>query len=240
MKALPLILAAIFIGAVVALIWGAWFFQQRKTRRRAFIENYPFPAALRSKLLFKHGDLSENQVFHVFEGLRQFFLICLQANAVRNKRSFGMPSKIVDDAWHEFILMSREYSRFCDNAFGGYLHHTPAAVSVEAPEKGLMRTLHQLKSSKPGAAAWATLGGIPLLFALDKALAVEGGQQFDAAALEDLERKRQEWHRNGGDVSIEMGGLESSSSSGGGGGGSDGGGSGCSGGGGCGGGGCGS
>jgi hypothetical protein len=224
MKALPLIIIASIILGFIGLAYGAWYLNQRKSKRRAFIENYPFPAVLRSKLLFKHPDLSENQVFHVFEGLRQFFLICLQANAVGKKRSFGMPSKIVDDAWHDFILMSREYSRFCDQAFGGYLHHTPAGASDEAPDKGLMRTLHQLKSSRPGVATWATLGGIPLLFALDKALAVEGGQHYTAEALEELERKRLAWLNNGGDVSIELGGLESSCSSGDSGGGDGGGG----------------
>ena len=36
-----------------------------------------------------------------------------------------MPSKVVDVAWHEFILRSREYTAFCQRAFGGYLHHAP-------------------------------------------------------------------------------------------------------------------
>ncbi|HEV7399147.1 MAG TPA: hypothetical protein VGN84_02650 [Solirubrobacterales bacterium] len=36
-----------------------------------------------------------------------------------------MPSRLVDEAWHEFILDSLSYTRFCEVAFGGYLHHTP-------------------------------------------------------------------------------------------------------------------
>ena len=36
-----------------------------------------------------------------------------------------MPSRLVDEAWHEFILDSLSYTRFCEAAFGGYLHHTP-------------------------------------------------------------------------------------------------------------------
>jgi hypothetical protein len=36
-----------------------------------------------------------------------------------------MPSRAVDDAWHEFILDSVAYTAFCDAAFGAYLHHTP-------------------------------------------------------------------------------------------------------------------
>ena len=36
-----------------------------------------------------------------------------------------MPSKAVDEAWHEMILITREYTYFCDRAFGRYLHHNP-------------------------------------------------------------------------------------------------------------------
>ena len=36
-----------------------------------------------------------------------------------------MPSKLVDVAWHEMILRTREYAGFCRRAFGEFLHHTP-------------------------------------------------------------------------------------------------------------------
>ncbi len=36
-----------------------------------------------------------------------------------------MPSRIVDHAWHEFILDSASYIDFCDRAYGEYLHHIP-------------------------------------------------------------------------------------------------------------------
>lgn len=207
MKNLNLLIPlAVLLVVILAVAAAAWW-HRVKARRRTFIEQYRFPALLRSKILFKHPDLSENQMFHVLEGLRQFFLVCAIANAVQRKRSFGMPSKIVDDAWHEFILMSREYSRFCDQAFGGYLHHTPAGAGDEPHDKALLRTLHQLKSDHANRAGWAMLGGIPLLFALDKAMAVEGGQHFDQAAMAELEQKRQHWLQSGGDVSIELGGL---------------------------------
>lgn len=207
MNYLNLLIPAAFILIVALLIAAAAWWHRLKAKRHSFIEQYKFPATLRSKILFKHPNLSENQMFQVLEGLRQFFLVCAITNAVGKKRSFGMPSKIVDDAWHELILMSREYSRFCEQAFGGYLHHTPAGASNEPHEKGLLRTLHQLKSDHANAAGWAMLGGIPLLFALDKAMAVEGGQHYDQAAMAELEQKRQQWLQHGGDVSIELGGL---------------------------------
>ncbi len=47
----------------------------------------------------------------------------------------GMPSRLVDEAWHEFLLDSLSYVGFCDVAFGEYLHHTPdEAMSTPMPD----------------------------------------------------------------------------------------------------------
>ena len=35
------------------------------------------------------------------------------------------PSEPVDKAWHEFILSTREYARFCEEHFGRFIHHSP-------------------------------------------------------------------------------------------------------------------
>ena len=35
------------------------------------------------------------------------------------------PTKIIDDAWHEFILFTRMYANFCEEKFGRFIHHTP-------------------------------------------------------------------------------------------------------------------
>ncbi len=40
-----------------------------------------------------------------------------------------MPSyEVADDLWHGFILGTRNCQVFCRQAFGGLVHHTPAAV----------------------------------------------------------------------------------------------------------------
>jgi hypothetical protein len=39
-----------------------------------------------------------------------------------------MPSQVADDLWHEFILFTKNYDAFCRQAFGGFFHHSPAAV----------------------------------------------------------------------------------------------------------------
>ncbi|MFE4590182.1 glycine-rich domain-containing protein [Streptomyces laurentii] len=35
------------------------------------------------------------------------------------------PSKAVDPAWHTFMLHTQEYTTWCEEHFGRYLHHAP-------------------------------------------------------------------------------------------------------------------
>lgn len=56
-------------------------------------------------------------------GLRQW-LRCAGA-ALPDGQVIGMPSHAVDEAWHGFILCTAPYARFCDAAYGRFLHHHP-------------------------------------------------------------------------------------------------------------------
>jgi hypothetical protein len=56
-------------------------------------------------------------------GLRQW-LRCAGA-ALLDGQLVGMPSHAVDEAWHGFILCTARYARFCDDAYGQFLHHHP-------------------------------------------------------------------------------------------------------------------
>jgi hypothetical protein len=37
----------------------------------------------------------------------------------------SVPSPIIDEAWHVFVLFTREYADFCHTYCGGYVHHEP-------------------------------------------------------------------------------------------------------------------
>ena len=52
-----------------------------------------------------------------------------------------MPSKAVDEAWHEMILMTREYTWFCQQAFGHYLHHSPESTLDVSMDQLLAETI---------------------------------------------------------------------------------------------------
>ncbi|MBI2572473.1 hypothetical protein HYV86_01325 [Candidatus Woesearchaeota archaeon] len=46
-----------------------------------------------------------------------------------SQQSLGMVSTKVDNVWHEFILFTREYMKFCDQFYGKYIHHQPYTSS---------------------------------------------------------------------------------------------------------------
>ena len=147
-----------------------------KRRRRAFIEGYEFPMALKNKL----GDEldGDRPIGVALEGLREWYLACLEAGP---KATLGMPSRAVDIAWHEMILMTRTYTHFCERAFGYYLHHSPDAVMDAPMRDGLARTLAAVERNRA-----LTMAGIPMLFAIDSELDLTDGHLWAVADIDSL------------------------------------------------------
>ena len=173
-----------------------------RKRRRAFIQSYEFPAALRAKLREELDN--EHQVATALEGLREWYLACLYAN----REMLGMPSRAVDIAWHEMILLTRTYHAFCDRAFGYYLHHSPDSVMDEPMRDSLARTLAAVEGS-------ALVAGVPLLFAIDGELGIADGYGWNEQDIEQL-RSTQPYHHYSGSHGVA--GCASSGCGGGGGG----------------------
>lgn len=84
-----------------------------------FIANYAFPPGMIDRALARCPESASAEVLE--SGLRQFFL----AAAADPDLRASMPSRVVDEAWHEFITFTREYDEFCQRAFGRFLHHQP-------------------------------------------------------------------------------------------------------------------
>ena len=183
---------ALTLGALLILAVGlAIFARHQVTRQRArFITRYRFPARLEAKVRGLHPHLTAGKARLAIEGLRQYFLTCLAAQSRGIARHVGMPSKAADDAWHEFLLMEREYAEFCARAFGRHLTHVPDAEMKEPMGRALANTLHQLRRASPGPEGWAMMGAVPLLFAIDRELGVKDGFLHDEASLAQLHQKR--------------------------------------------------
>ncbi|MGE7470119.1 glycine-rich domain-containing protein [Bosea sp. NPDC003192] len=196
--------AAIIIGMVVAvvllLVAGNALASYKRLRRAEFIRRYPWPRGLLDQLAAHHPGFTRKETALVSEGLRQFFLAYLNSG----RREVAMPSQIADDLWHEFILYTRDYGRFCSRAFGRFLHHTPAVALREGAPRdnsALRRVWWQCCRDENIDPVRPTR--LPLLFALDSKLKIANGFVYtpDCAAL-----------RRNGDRGTQCGGDFSSSS----------------------------
>jgi hypothetical protein len=184
--------APFFIMAIAMLAATSFVFWKRaqKLVRTDYIRTFSLPKGLYNKLLEKHPALSTKDCQLVGRGLRQYFLVYAKSG----HRQISMPSQVVDDLWHEFILYTREYDEFCKKAFGQFFHHTPAVVMRSATDSaaGLRRCWRyacieeNINPNKPPR--------LPLLFAIDSKLNITNGFHY----VPDCEGIRREHENNSG------------------------------------------
>ncbi len=168
MPALIALVAILFIVLLVVL------HALRQARRAEFIRREPLPMGLYAKLRQRRPHLSERDCQLVGQALRQFFMAWHKGG----RRPVSMPSQVVDELWHEFILHTRAYDAWCRGAFGRFMHHTPAVALSDdkRANEGLRRCWWQccraenIDPTKPSR--------LPLLFAIDAKLNIEGGFRY--------------------------------------------------------------
>jgi hypothetical protein len=168
---------AILLTITLVVVWARW----RLAARADYIRGYRLPPGLYAKLQAKRPELSLKDCQLIAHALRQFFLAYLKSNC----RFVSMPSQVTDDLWHEFILYTRHYETFCKQAFGRFLHHTPAVVLGKNKQNnaGLRRVWwHTCKEENINPSQPTRL---PLLFALDEKLNIANGFRYtpDCATL---------------------------------------------------------
>lgn len=161
----------VVVGALAVIAGMAFHYHVKKGRRESHIRAYMFPRGLFEKLLMARPGLPVKDQQLVARALRQFFLAYLKSGC----RRVAMPSQVVDDLWHEFILYTRDYKLFCDLAFGRFLHHTPAVrlSSVKTDNEGLRRVWWFACLEENINPRRATR--LPLLFAIDRKLGIADG-----------------------------------------------------------------
>jgi hypothetical protein len=190
----------VMIGGAVAGLWrpnASWVFLfiiavltvlalsiWRKWMRERFVRESALPQFLKRKLRETYPYLSGKDCDLVERGLRQFFIACARSN----KQFVAMPSKAVDALWHEFILHTQAYEAWCTMALGYFLHHTPAAALGKQAKNndGLRRAWYW--ACKDEAINPKAPSRLPLLFALDMKLGIEGGYTY-MPDCKDIARK---------------------------------------------------
>jgi hypothetical protein len=164
---------SIVLGLLLAA--SAWLWRRHvATAREAHIRTFQFPKGLFAKVMARYPHLTHKDMELVSRGLRQFFLAYLKSG----KQYVSMPSQVADELWHEFILHTRSYQGFTRQAFGSFLHHTPAvALSHQSQSNiGLRRCWkhacleENINPRKPSR--------LPLLFGLDAKLGIADGFHY--------------------------------------------------------------
>lgn len=160
-----IVLGAFSLLVGVGLFWG------RRRRRERFLAGYRFPASIKEKVRARYPHLTDQDLYLVLKGLREYFQICNMAG----RRMVSMPSQVVDVAWHELILFTRQYQEFCRRGLGRFLHHVPAEAmsSPTLAQIGIKRAwrLSCLRENiRPSAP-----DRLPLLFVIDSRLKIADG-----------------------------------------------------------------
>lgn len=179
---MPILLG--LLALIIAIMVWTMLARGRLARRAEFIRSFSLPPGLYEKLRKKHPQLTLKDCQLVGQALRQFFLAHLKSG----RQFVAMPSQGVDDLWHEFILYTKHYEAFCHQAFGRFLHHTPAIVlSADRQDNAGLRRVWWYACREENIDP-KTPTRLPLLFAIDGKLAIAGGFVY-AANCGALHRK---------------------------------------------------
>lgn len=164
-----------FLLAISLMIAHFAYKTQKRNRGLQYIQTVPLPNNLWIEFQKNFPELTREDYNQAEQALRDFFKIRLCAP---KKPLLGMPSKIVDELWHAFILDTRAYQDFCNTAFGSFFHHIPASsMHPDMPqEEGLQIVwehacrLHDLDPERPAS--------MPPLFSIDQRLIPNHGNVF--------------------------------------------------------------
>jgi hypothetical protein len=177
---MPVALILLVLGVLLLGAFGAWQRSRRVSlEHEHHIRSFVFPSAVLQKLQETYPHIELKGAHLAARALRQFFLVHLRAQG----RLIAMPSKAADALWHAFILDTKAYAAFCKAAFGAYLHHIPEQAMTAR--------------DKDGSASWRTwrlacleeninphnATRLPLLYALDVKLGIEGAISYDPASF---------------------------------------------------------
>lgn len=137
--------------------------------------HYRLPGSVGADLLSRYEELSQTDIGTAKVGLRQWLRL-----HTATSRLLGMPSRGVDLLWHEFILDTTEYSRFCRQAYGRLLHHYPtsemAARGDPANDEALALTFGM--ACRDEGMPVKSPPHLPVLFSVDSDLNLLDGQRW--------------------------------------------------------------
>ena len=164
----------VLIAIGIPLYIYSHFYKNRQKNQLEYIKYYAFPERVKLKVKEQYHHLSDDKLNKVIFALRGYFTIANKANG----KTVAMPSRVVDVAWHEFIIITKAYETFSQKAFGKFFHHIPTE-SVNDNDKvddslkltwNLACLEENIMPSEPEK--------LPLLFTIDELLNIEDGNLY--------------------------------------------------------------
>jgi hypothetical protein len=113
-------------------------FEQSSARAEPALFAYEAPFLI-EKLVAAGVARSEQQARQLVLELQKYFWLSRHSGA-----PLPMSSALVDAAWHQFVLFTREYAEFCRQHLGAFLHHGPTLAdgppaAQRSPEEFVQR-----------------------------------------------------------------------------------------------------
>lgn len=165
----------IIIGVLLFFIAQQVWQRSNLRQRKLVIDNYSFPRTLQVRLQERYPHLQKQDIDDILQGLKVYFHLC---NKAGKRRMVSMPSQAVDVAWHEFILFTRQYQQFCQQALGRFLHHVPAeAMKTPTQAQDGIKVAWRLSCQRERIDPLKPTQ-LPLLFLLDMRLGIPDGFQY--------------------------------------------------------------
>jgi hypothetical protein len=72
----------------------------------------------------KNYGVTDEEARELFEETKKWLWLCGTRPRSMRLTVFG-PMKLLDEMWHTFILFTREYTEYCLDNYGFYIHHAP-------------------------------------------------------------------------------------------------------------------
>ena len=85
--------------------------------------------------IMKAADCNRAKAVSIFKDTLRFLYLCGTADG-----KWG-PTRIIDIGWHEFIMFTRDYTEFCHEHFGRFIHHAPDRIGSNPDTERPRRTL---------------------------------------------------------------------------------------------------
>jgi len=87
-------------------------------------------------------NLSKNEAKQLFFDLKAFLYL-----ATISKEKIA-PTVRIDNAWHAFLLHTKDYGSFCQQYFGKFIHHSPYKSESQRIQQGKLAYQHAISLAK--------------------------------------------------------------------------------------------